>query len=102
MPSPRLVGGTKGSHLITRNPALSKSLSGSGVYAAAADGRPVFLLPFGDSALVGTTELPFDAGPETAVASEDELTYLLDLVNRAFPHVSLTRDDVGLWRLPSL
>jgi glycerol-3-phosphate dehydrogenase len=92
--SPQLMGGTKGSHFLTRHPGLEAALRRGGVYAEAADGRPVFLLPFGSYSLVGTTDLPADVPPEDAVAGEDELHYLVHAVRDVFPHVTLTRGDV--------
>ncbi len=96
VPSPELMGGTKGSHFVTGSSQLREALAGRGVYAEAADGRPVFLLPFGDLSLVGTTDLPFDQDPETATADDDELRYLLQAVREVFSHIELTRDDIQL------
>ncbi len=96
IPGPQLLGGTKGSHLLTSNPQLREALSGHGVYAEAGDGRPVFLLPFGPFSLVGTTDLPFQHEPETAVADRDELQYLLRAVGEVFPPIQLTGDDIVL------
>jgi glycerol-3-phosphate dehydrogenase len=104
--SPKLMGGTKGSHFLTRNPALRAALGGNGVYAEASDGRPVFLLAFGDYSLVGTTDLKCESSPETVTASEDELEYLRQAALEVFPQVELTRDDIemhycGVRPLPS-
>ncbi len=93
--SPKLFGGTKGSHFVTANRALRKSLDDFGLYAEASDGRMVFVLPFGEEqTLVGTTDEPFDARPETAVAEPREVDYLIDLVNEVVPTVRLTRADI--------
>lgn len=92
--SPRLLGGTKGSHLFTRSETLRRHLAGRGLYAEAADGRPVFVLPLADGTLVGTTDERYEAPPETAVASEAELDYLVGLVNDLLPQVGLTRGEV--------
>jgi glycerol-3-phosphate dehydrogenase len=92
--SPPLMGPTKGSHIVTRNAKLVEALGGRGIYAEAADGRPVFVLPLGDAVLVGTTDIPFDEPPESAVASADELVYLADAVARIFPAIGFTRDDI--------
>ena len=89
-----MMGGTKGSHFLTRHPGLEAALRRGGVYAEASDGRPVFLLPFGSYSLVGTTDLPADGPPEESVAGEDELLYLIQAVRDVFPHVTLTRGDV--------
>ncbi|TXT38821.1 MAG: Glycerol-3-phosphate dehydrogenase [Planctomycetota bacterium] len=64
---------------------------------ATLDGRMVFVLPLGDEqTLVGTTDEPFDARPETAVAEPREINYLIDLVNSVLPSARLTREDVVL------
>ena len=82
----RLIGGTKGSHLLVRSPPLRAALAGHGVYAEADDGRPVFVLPFGhDLVLVGTTDIPFAGDPAAARADDTEIDYLLGAVARLFP-----------------
>ncbi len=94
--SRRLIGGTKGSHLVTFREDLRRNLGGAAVYAEAPDGRPVFILPFGEGTLVGTTDLPYDGDPADAVATPAEIDYLLGLVNSMFPDLRLTNDDVAL------
>jgi glycerol-3-phosphate dehydrogenase len=91
-----LLAGTKGTHLLTFQPALRKAIGEAALYVEAQDGRPVFILPFGVGTLVGTTDLPYDGDPATAVASEAELEYLIALVNGVLPDVRLTRSDVTL------
>lgn len=90
----RLMGGTKGSHLISFHPGLRQMLSKGGVYAEADDGRPVFLLPFGDCCLIGTTDIFFDDDPAKAQASEEELDYLVNVVNSLFPQTKFSRQDI--------
>lgn len=94
--SPRQIGGTKGTHFVTNHPNLHAALDGRGLYAQASDGRPVFVLPLRSSVLVGTTDIPYDGEPGAALASEEELEYLLGLVNHLLPHVPITRDDIHL------
>ena len=94
--SKRLMGGTKGSHFITWHAGLRERIGDNGIYAEAADGRPVFVLPFPFGTLVGTTDLSFDGDPATAVATEEELGYLLKVVNDLFPSVELQRKDIAL------
>mgnify|MGYP002623090031 CR=1 FL=1 len=94
--APQLFAGTKGSHILTHNPRLKAALHEKGVYAEAGDARLVFVLPFDDAVLIGTTDEPFPAPPETAVATDEEIAYLIASVNELFPHVELTRDDVAL------
>lgn len=95
LPSRRLMGGTKGSHFFTWQPQLKEMLGGNGIYAEAADGRPVFLLPLAEGTLVGTTDLPFDGDPATAVATDEELDYLVAVVGSIFPAAGITRGDIA-------
>lgn len=90
----QLIGGTKGSHFLTTHAALREALDGRGIYAEASDGRPVFILPFGPSTLVGTTDEAFRGNPAEAIATDPEIEYLLDAVNTLLPQFGLTRDDV--------
>jgi glycerol-3-phosphate dehydrogenase len=92
--SPPLMGPTKGSHFVTRNAKLIAALGGRGIYAEAADGRPVFVLPLGDAVLVGTTDIPFGDDPATAVATQDELDYLVSTVRELFPNLGFARSDI--------
>lgn len=94
--SPPLMGGTKGSHFLTRNAALRSALDGQGIYAEAADGRPVFLLPFGPYSLVGTTDLPCDTDPALVTADAQELEYLVQAVRQVFPQIDLARSDIDM------
>ena len=94
VPSEKLLGGTKGSHFVTFHPELAQLLDRNGIYAEAADGRPVFLLPFGEAVLVGTTDEPFAGDPDTARATPAELQYLMDAVHGVFPQVTLSHADL--------
>ena len=94
-PAPRLIGGTKGSHLVLDAPPLRAALGERGVYAEADDGRPVFVLPFGPRlVLVGTTDIPYSGDPAAATADEREITYLLAAAARLFPAAAPGRDRV--------
>lgn len=92
--SERLFGGTRGSHLISHKPVLLETLGKRGIYAEAYDGRPVFILPWNGGALIGTTDLRHDGDPELAIASEEEIDYLLRCVNSVLPEVALSREDI--------
>jgi glycerol-3-phosphate dehydrogenase len=93
--APPLIGGTKGSHLLLRCEPLRAAIGRWGVYAEATDGRPVFVLPFGQElVLVGTTDIPFHGDPAQARADEAEIDYLLAAAARLFPHVAIGREHV--------
>lgn len=49
------------------------------------DGRPVFVLPYGERTLVGTTETRFRGDPDTVRATPEELDYLHRTLVRRFP-----------------
>lgn len=95
---PPLFAGTKGSHLYSTHAGLRDALGGNGIYAEAADGRLVFILPCGKGTLIGTTDLPFADSPGEAVADESEIDYLLEMVNCVFDSesVALTPGDVEM------
>lgn len=95
VPSRRLMGGTKGSHFFTWNARLKELLGGNGVYTEAPDGRPVFLLPLVEGTLVGTTDIPYSGDPALAIASSDELNYLLEVVHAVFPQAGLAPDNIA-------
>ena len=87
----RLIGGTKGSHLVVDWPDGPKHA----IFASAkSDGRPFFILPWYRYTLVGTTDLRWDGDPSTAQCTPDELRYLLDEATRLFPSTPLDRADV--------
>ena len=92
--SRRLIGGTKGSHLVTRHQVVRGLLKGQGIYAEAEDGRPVFLLPFADATLIGTTDIPFEGDPAQVRASEEEIEYLLTATRRILGDIEIGREDV--------
>lgn len=94
--STQLIKGTKGSHIFTDNEQLRDALGNTGVYAEANDGRPVFILPFGELNLIGTTDLPFEGDPADAATDKDEIEYLIECVNRVFPDVKVSESDIQL------
>jgi glycerol-3-phosphate dehydrogenase len=59
----------------------------------AADGRHLFLIPWDDVALLGTTDT-FTDEIEDPVVTIDEVHYLLDAANEAFPRACLTTNDL--------
>lgn len=89
----RFIGGTKGSHLVVRHPALFDATRGEMLYYENADGRVCLLFPFHDTVLVGTTDIRAD-DPETARCEEDEVDYMLESVRRVFPTIALDRSHI--------
>lgn len=92
LPHTRLIGGTKGSHLIV---APFEGAPRAGVYIeASSDGRPLFILPWNDLYLIGTTDERFDADPADATIDAGELHYLVAETERAFPSAAGLRHRV--------
>ena len=91
-PMPRLMGGTKGSHIVT---GLFDGAPGDAFYVeAASDARPIFILPWNDQYLIGTTDIRYDGDPGDATASSEEISYLLDATNAVFPSARLSVRDI--------
>jgi glycerol-3-phosphate dehydrogenase len=87
----RLIGGTKGSHIVVEWPGGPRH----GIFASAKeDGRPFFILPWYRYTLIGTTDLRFEGDPSDAQCTADELRYLIDEATRLFPATPLRREDV--------
>jgi glycerol-3-phosphate dehydrogenase len=79
----RLIGGTKGSHLIVEP---FPGAPAAGVYVeAGADARPLFILPWNGLYLIGTTDVRFDGDPSDARIDAGELAYLIAETERVFP-----------------
>jgi glycerol-3-phosphate dehydrogenase len=91
-PPPRLIGGTRGTHLIL--PAREGGPRGPFYASARKDGRPVFLLPWDGRLLVGTTDVPVEGDPDEARCEPWETEYLLAETNRLFPACGYSPDDI--------
>lgn len=81
----------KGVHLVVPRERLPTSCA---VTFEAADGRHLFFVPWDEEVgLVGTTD-SFDAEIDEPVVRIEEVHYLLEAANRAFPRAALTTNDV--------
>lgn len=58
------------------------------------DGRLFFIVPWLGVAMIGTTDSPYAGDLAAPVTLPQEMDYLLEAANRAFPKVCLGRDDV--------
>jgi glycerol-3-phosphate dehydrogenase len=87
-----MIGGVRGSHVIL--PRFSGSPS-EAVYTEASDGRPIFVLPWAEQVMVGTTEVKDSGDPAKSVPSEDEIAYLVKSVSQMFPKANLTAQSVN-------
>ena len=98
-----LIGGVRGSHIVL--PRFSGAPTAA-LYTEAPDGRPVFVLPWNDQVLVGTTEVPDSGDPGKAAPSHQEIEYLLQTAAGLFPRAKISAHDIkyafaGIRQLPN-
>jgi len=86
-----MLGGVRGSHIVL--PRFPGSPSAA-VYTEAGDGRPIFVLPWNDQILVGTTEVADNGDPGRTVPSTDEINYLVRSVAQLFPKAKISAHSV--------
>ena len=86
-----MLGGIRGSHIVL--PRFSGSPAAA-IYTEAVDGRPIFVLPWNDQVLVGTTEVGDDGDPGETVPSAEEVNYLLRSVAQLFPKAKISAQSV--------
>jgi glycerol-3-phosphate dehydrogenase len=86
-----MLGGVRGSHIVL--PRFSGSPSAA-VYTEAVDGRPIFIIPWNDQLLVGTTEVADNGDPARTVPSADEISYLVRSVAQLFPKARITVQSI--------
>ena len=81
--SKRRVRLVKGSHIVTK-----KFWDGPNAYLFQnTDKRVIFVNPYQeDLTLIGTTDIPYEGGPEDVAIDENETRYLIDSVNRYMKH----------------
>jgi len=77
----------RGSHLV-----VNRAVAGGCLLQRTDDARVVFLLPWGEHALLGTTEVE-QAVPDGAAVADGEIDYLLETYNACFSD-GLSRRDV--------
>lgn len=89
----QFIGGTKGSHLVLDHPQLHKALRGNEIFFENEDGRIVLIYPLLHRVLIGTTDIPIDH-PDEARCTDDEIDYLLEMVDNVFPNIAVDRSHI--------
>ncbi len=89
----RLIGGTKGSHLVVKE--FSDAPRDALYVEAHADQRPFFIIPWNEQYLIGTTDSRYQGDLDYVAADEDEIDYLLRETNLVLPTARLTRDSIA-------
>jgi glycerol-3-phosphate dehydrogenase len=91
-PAARLIGGTKGSHLVASE--FTGAPTDALYVEASEDGRPFFIIPWNGQYLIGTTDLRYDGDLDHVEASDAEIDYLLRETNLVIPQAHLTRANI--------
>jgi glycerol-3-phosphate dehydrogenase len=86
-----MIGGVRGSHIVLPRFAGAPD---DAVYSEAIDGRPIFLIPWNEQLLVGTTEVPDHHDPGKAQPSSEEIAYLLRSIVQLYPRAKLSEQDI--------
>jgi glycerol-3-phosphate dehydrogenase len=89
--TPQMIGGVRGSHLVLPKFAGAPPQA---IYSEALDGRPIFVIPWNEQLLVGTSEVADSNVPDNPQPSEPERDYLFQSFARLFPHSGLTPADI--------
>ena len=76
----------KGAHVI-----FDRRIVNVGVITKAVDGRMIYLFPHENTTLLGTTALDSWEDPDTLVASQDEIEYLLKSIEFVVPDIRKAR-----------
>ncbi|MFI4918986.1 MAG: glycerol-3-phosphate dehydrogenase [Legionellales bacterium] len=93
IPNPQKMTLVKGSHIV-----VPKLYEGQHAYLLQhADKRVVFVIPYYGDSMIGTTDVPFNGPLEEVQISEDEITYLISLVNAYFKKKLDPKDIIDSW-----
>ncbi|PLX74272.1 MAG: glycerol-3-phosphate dehydrogenase [Desulfuromonas sp.] len=82
---------TRGAHILV--PRINRG--DEAIYLSTAeDNRLFFVIPWGELSLVGTTDTDTDQPPEEAVATDEDIDYLLAATRRHLHGTELSRDSI--------
>src|SRR5688572_23657138 len=86
-----------GAHVLRRTKGihcLLPRLTERAIYHSTSDDRMIFVIPWRDFSLVGTTDSDFDGDLDRVHATREEVTYLLGEVRHALPDPRVVPDEV--------
>ncbi len=89
----KMIGGTKGSHILLDHDELVRSLNGRMIYFEADDGRICLVFDYLGRALVGSTDIPA-GNPDDVRCADSEIDYLLDSLRSLLPGFHFGRDQI--------
>ena len=83
---------TKGVHIIVPRERVGNR--NAIVLSAVRDRRILFVIPWEEHTIVGTTDTDYDGAPDAVAADERDVEYLLETLNVHFPQARLKPHDV--------
>jgi glycerol-3-phosphate dehydrogenase len=87
-----LLRPTKGSHVVVPRQRIGHTEALT--LTSPLDGRVMFVLPWGDLSIIGTTDTDITEVLDEPLADAADITYLLRSANAYFPNARLNSDDV--------
>ena len=87
-----MVRPTKGIHLVIPRARLDSRHAV--IFASPRDRRHMFLIPWGDFALIGTTDTDYQGSLDDPAADRADVEYLLEAARHIFPGAQLRPSDV--------
>lgn len=88
----QMIRPTKGVHLLVPRSRLNSQHAV--IFSVPRDGRHIFLIPWNDFVLVGTTDTDYQGGLDNPAATLDDVDYLLEALRYTFPGAQIQHDDI--------
>ncbi|MBO9100572.1 glycerol-3-phosphate dehydrogenase/oxidase (plasmid) [Rhizobium sp. B230/85] len=89
----KMIGGTKGSHILLKHDELLKALDGRMIYFEADDGRICLVYDYLGLALVGSTDIPAD-NPDSVVSEPQEIDYMINSLRGLLPGMTFDHSQI--------
>lgn len=83
---------TKGVHIVV--PRQRAPTHAAITFHSPRDGRFMFLIPWKNRTLIGTTDTEYEGDPDRVHATSEDVAYILEAAQRAFPAAHLSEGDV--------
>lgn len=72
----------KGIHIV-----FDRRISNVGLLTDTVDNRSIFLMPFENTSVIGTTDDDFYGNPDDIEVTQDEVEYLMEAIEKVFPSI---------------
>jgi glycerol-3-phosphate dehydrogenase len=86
-----LISGVRGSHIVVSNFPGAPTTT---VYGEAIDGQPLYVIPWNEQIMVGSTHVADTSDPAKVHPAMDEIEHLLRSLARMFPKARMSANDI--------